>query len=342
MARPSESMEKVKETLRKTHGDNIIILEYSGSNKPGKFLCNICKNIWEVKFPSKVINKTGCPKCSRDKDKLSFEYVKNKIELSGCQLVSDHYENATSKLLIEFSCGHRGKISWRSFKDGSRCYICGIKTRSNSHRTKEENIIKFLEDNGFKFVCFPNGYKRQRESFVQYSCGKGHITNRSVMNIYKYPTCKQCEFEDLALLHTGSGNSWWKGGATEISLMGRNNIANWKKQSMMSCNYKCIITGEPFDNIHHLYGFNLIVRDALKNLNMVYDEKRNNYTEEEMLLISSEINRVHDLHPLGVCLREDVHDLFHKMYGVGDNTPDQWFEFVEKINSKEIVIGKEE
>lgn len=34
-----------------------------------------------------------------------------------------------------------------------------------------------------------------------------------------------------------------------------------------------------------------------------------------------------------VCITESVHKLFHGNYGYGDNTMEQWNEFVEKYNS---------
>jgi len=38
---------------------------------------------------------------------------------------------------------------------------------------------------------------------------------------------------------------------------------------------------------------------------------------------------VHSKYPLGVCVRKDIHVLFHRIYGSGGNTPEQWESFVK-------------
>lgn len=108
----------------------------------------------------------------------------------------------------------------------------------------------------------------------------------------------------------------------------RNNLA-WKKKSMEKCGFKCQITGKRFDDIHHIHSVNLILKETLNNLkiNPVYD--MNDYSEEQLSSILKEFRRVQDLYPLGVCLCSEVHNEFHKKYGYGGNTEEQWNEFLE-------------
>ena len=104
----------------------------------------------------------------------------------------------------------------------------------------------------------------------------------------------------------------------------------WKKNSAKNCEYKCIITGEKFNDIHHLYGMNLILKEAMSNIGMpliVFDK----YTQKELDAILSEFLVVQDQYPLGVCLSHDIHKKFHDTYGYGDNTPQQFKEFLEKF-----------
>lgn len=64
----------------------------------------------------------------------------------------------------------------------------------------------------------------------------------------------------------------------------------------------CEVTGEKTNDlvIHHLYSFNTHPELGADPNNMVR-----------------------------VC--NDIHKKFHSIYGKGNNTPDQWFEFVENL-----------
>lgn len=55
-------------------------------------------------------------------------------------------------------------------------------------------------------------------------------------------------------------------------------------------------------------------------------------------MLSEKIIEIHFRHPLGVCLKENVHQLFHQIYGQTNNTPEQFYEFVDRINSGDIQI----
>lgn len=107
----------------------------------------------------------------------------------------------------------------------------------------------------------------------------------------------------------------------------RMNITDWKKQSMKNCNYKCVLTGENFDDIHHLYSFNLMLKEAIDSTGISDKESLDDYSEEELKNILEIFKDIQSKHPLGVCLSRKVHTLFHKIYGYGDNTEEQWNEF---------------
>ena len=108
----------------------------------------------------------------------------------------------------------------------------------------------------------------------------------------------------------------------------RTNNVKWKKESMANCNYKCILSGKRFDVIHHLYSFNLIFQDTINKYNFEIKEV-SDYSNEELHLISDAFLAEQALHPLGVCITEEIHRHFHSIYGYGFNTPEQWNEFVK-------------
>ena len=123
----------------------------------------------------------------------------------------------------------------------------------------------------------------------------------------------------------GEENGRWEGGITSVYFMLRSNITEKKKKSMEKCNYKCVITGENFDEIHHLTPFNKIVDVALNSLGMER-RKVKEYSKEE---INNLVNLVKKLHnqELGVCLTKKVHKEFHDLYGYKNPTKEDFEEF---------------
>ena len=94
----------------------------------------------------------------------------------------------------------------------------------------------------------------------------------------------------------------------------RNNL-EWKEKSMKNCNYKCVLTGNRFDDIHHIYGLNLILKETLKDLNINIKETMDDYTDQELRLILDAFRTKQNNYPLGVCLTSDIHKQFHDKYG---------------------------
>lgn len=109
----------------------------------------------------------------------------------------------------------------------------------------------------------------------------------------------------------------------------RRNNTEWKIASMKNCHYKCIITGERFDEIHHLYGFNKIVDETLDFLHIDKNLVISDMDDNILSLILKTFREIQSKYPLGVCLRKDIHIKFHSMYGYGNNTIEQWNEFIK-------------
>ena len=105
----------------------------------------------------------------------------------------------------------------------------------------------------------------------------------------------------------------------------------WKLKSAKACGYKCVITGEQFDAIHHLYSRNLIIENILEEHPEYKHINFNDLPEADKTIPVECFIKEQSKYPLGVCLRDDIHILFHKKYGYGNNTPEQFLEFVKEI-----------
>jgi len=143
----------------------------------------------------------------------------------------------------------------------------------------------------------------------------------------KWNGCRLCYLD----INVGSGHVTWKGGISSLNVYLRECIDQWKKNSMANCNYKCAITGEKFDDIHHLYSFNKILREIIKECKLPVYTVINDYTEEELILLQKINIKIHNKYPLGVCISKKIHNLYHHLYG-DDNTPEQFEEFKIRYN----------
>lgn len=110
----------------------------------------------------------------------------------------------------------------------------------------------------------------------------------------------------------------------------------WKQKSMEACNHCCVITGSKDFHIHHLYGFSDIFNQFI-TINNITEQKIKAYTFEELENMCDEFVKFHDTYPLGVCVRSDLHQLFHELYGKHNNNPNQWNDFIDYIKEHKIA-----
>lgn len=333
------TLAEANKKTRKVHKEKIVILEYSPCRFKSKFLCNFCGNIW-YSFPQNVWRGNGCPACAKifKKDRFSISQVKEFLEKDGCKLISDEYKNSKTPLDVMFKCGHLGKISLESFKQGRRCLECGRKRVSLLNRIPKKDIMDRLLSFGIKHIIFPNGYENIR-SMVEYTCENGHRNKKMVRNVLYDSVCRECYLMRMSVSQRGLLGNNWQGGKTKISDYFRRLNNDWKKKSMSACEYKCIITGDRFDDIHHLYPVSAMADDAFRILKIPRKETLSEYSSDEINSIIEKIEEIQDKYPLGVCLRKDVHKLFHKMYGSTKCTEGDFQEFYELAISGKIKFN---
>lgn len=115
----------------------------------------------------------------------------------------------------------------------------------------------------------------------------------------------------------------------------RGQIQDWKNQSMKNCDYKCVVTGEKSFQIHHLYPVNQIIQDIFDNHKELEYKNLSDYNIDELKKIVELFKLEQDKHPLGVCVREDIHALYHSLFGKTNNNPHQWNVFINKLKNNQ-------
>lgn len=109
----------------------------------------------------------------------------------------------------------------------------------------------------------------------------------------------------------------------------RKHNTEWKTRSMSACGYKYVVTGERFDDIHHLFSLNTIIIDACNSAGFdISGFDPNNSSADEKKLFIDLVLQEQNKYPLGVCLSNSIHKDFHSKYGYGNNTPEQFIEFI--------------
>lgn len=133
----------------------------------------------------------------------------------------------------------------------------------------------------------------------------------------------------------GEDNGRWNGGTTPLYLSLREKITNWKQQSMIFCDYKCVITGENFDEIHHTMPFKKIVDEAFDFLNLNFNNSILDYSGSDYNNICVKLNDLHDYYGFGICLNKKVHKLFHDTYGYTHFDVNDFLHFINRIRDGE-------
>lgn len=278
-----------------------------------------------------MLNREGIVRKKEPKryyNQLAYEEVYAFIKNKDCELISKTYENARKKLKIKFKCAHIREMSFQKFKEGQRCTCENSSRYFKSVRDKTKSrVFNIFEKNNYKLV-YCSTFKHKNN--VMFVCDRGHTCEELILSLLKTEKCKICVQEDSLKRVRGSAVWNWKGGQRKLRQSISDKLGEWKRKSMINCGFKCVITGKSFDEIHHLYPVNKIISDASVKLGLDYRNRKCDYTYEESLQIALLVVEMHDHHPLGVCLRKDIHSLFHKLYGT-DNTPEQFYEFKRNI-----------
>ena len=145
---------------------------------------------------------------------------------------------------------------------------------------------------------------------------RGVMEQRNTMKLYRINK-EYAKYENLAKLFRG-------------------HIQDWKNKSMELYGYKCIFTGSKNYAIHHIYGFNKILEEVFQEVEKIMpliSDNPGDYSKDELETMIKIFQEIHNKYPLGVCVRKDIHDLFHKIYGSGGNNEEQWDKFVFDFNN---------
>ena len=320
----------------------LLSTEYVNSGIPLKLKCGKCGKIFERDFEHINRGRIWCEKCSHEiaseKNRFSLDHVIDIIRDHGCEYVQGDYKNSDSKLLIKCSCGNIFEKSLKKFTSGQdRCPECG-------HMALIKAKTKYTAEDA-KYIFSQKGYKiigeyKNAYTPVECLCQNGHKCQLILSQFLQHCSgCNQCAIE------ARSGRNHWnyKGGISLLEDNIRQALTIWKND-IRNCYKVCPISGEYGINadIHHLISLSTIFQEAVVELDIDIESKRTkisdfvNETEYKELL--NKIVQKHDFYS-GILISKEIHVLFHREYGYGHNTLEQFDEFLKqyyKISLKDI------
>lgn len=249
-----------------------------------------------------------------------------KINDAQLELLDNVFVNAKYKMkFMCLRCNSIAEINWNNIKSGRGCKPCNrTKIWSGRKMTTKDAINNIKEVNPNVLVL--DKYESYHKPMLCRCLLHEIEWTPSYGNLIKGKGCPVCGSDK----NSRENHFGWKGGVSPIYNYLRGEIRSWKKETIIKNNYKCDITGNRFDVVHHLYSFNKILIETLSNTNIDLRDKVEDYTDEELSIITKECLSLHNKYGVGVCLCKEEHDLFHSIYGYGGNTPEQYYEFKEK------------
>ena len=147
-------------------GYKLVTTNYIGALKKLEYICpkghigTICWGGWQQGH--------RCEECAILRKTTDIEFMKQKFEKEGYKLLSKEYKY-TQKLKYVCPKGHKGDITWNSWRQGSRCAKCSIIKNSGSNHYKWKNYTK-----------------DEIKQFQNYRENVTQITNQNFKKYYNY------------------------------------------------------------------------------------------------------------------------------------------------------------
>lgn len=320
----------------KSNGEcELLSTEYVNSNTPLALKCK-CGNVFYKSFYDLRNGFFLCKDCLNkyrsEKYRANIDDIIKYINDSGCEYISGEYKNTKSVLTIKCRCGNLFEKDFNHFKRGqTRCTKCGAESsRQSKFKYDLESVKDILSKRGYTLL--ENEYINCQTP-LKCRCSRGHTTN-IVFNQFLAGCsgCKICAY----INQSGENSNLYKGGESEVLDDLRKSLKEWKLKILKKYNYECLLTNSKKDLVvHHLKSFRTIFLESCEELNLPVHKKIKDYELGKYKQLKDLIHSKHTLEE-GVVLQRKVHQKFHAIYGVFDNTEEQFKEFIQNHYPKKL------
>lgn len=263
-----------------------------------------------------------------NRKRLNQDYVAMEFKKKGLKLLTKTYRNSTQ--LLEYICEkhvekgvQRG--SWSNINHQNGCGYCGDEERVRKQRLSFEVVKKRCIELNYILLTNDEEYVNSK-SALEVLC-----TRHSNLGVFKttydamryIQGCRVCYIE-----RNSEAKSYnWKGGISSIKEYLRSKIKKWRKDSLKFHNYKCLITKNVANVVHHIYSFEYLLDLCLSQTGIPVKDNISKYSVEEKKILSDTIVELHYEYGFGAALTQEMHLLFHQLYGQ-HTTPEEFWEFI--------------
>lgn len=320
----------------KSNGEcKLISTEYLNCKTPLALQCK-CGNIFYKRFNKCNNGFFICKECMNQHRSLKYrnnlQTVIDYINSTGCEYVSGEYINCNSLLTIKCKCGNLFQKNYNHFKRGQQqCQKCGAESsRQSKFKYNTESVREIL---------LKRGYKLLEDNYVNCTtplkcvCSKGHTVNIIFQQFLAGCSgCKKCQYEELKV----KNRKYDRNPEGEVLSDLRDSVKYWKNKVFQKYEGKCYLTGTRKDCVvHHLYPFRTIVDDCCKELNIPLRRNIGDYDLQQYNKLKDLVISKHTIE-IGIVLQRKVHAKFHSIYGVKNNTVEQFNEFIKNHYPKKL------
>ena len=254
-------------------------------------------------------------------------------------------DNLKSGYISSCGCYHSDKIKEKWQDEEYRQMQSELSSKKLKEKWKDEEYRQ-MKSNGMREMVKE---KWQDEEFRQMRSNKAkeQWKDEEFRQMMSNKMKQQWQDEEFRQMQSEASSEWlkeqwqdeemkwkmgYKGGITPISIYLRNLNSQWFEDCKQKTNYTCQLTGKHGCklNVHHLKAFSIIVLDAHNLHNIQIKDQVKDYTKEELHKLEEYVAEWHKDNSNAVVLCEEVHMLFHSLYGKGENTPEQFEEFKER------------
>lgn len=268
------------------------------------------------------------------KNRIDFNIIQREFKEKNCTLITteDEYKNQLS--ILKYICKEHNSIIqetyWATFKQSK--YGCPLCSHNRGIYNKYDIEYAKTVFNDCNAILLDSEYKDVK-THMKFICRKhpNTVQTTTLDNlIQKGNGCKFCRYEKIS----GENNNNWQGGISIVADYLRSQITHWKIDSMKIHNYKCVLTGIESNgsnlDVHHLYGFDMIIQELFYITNIKQKQFIKDYTKEELNILCKNCLDLHYKYGYGIVIHKLLHKIFHQSYKFGNNTPEQFKEFKQK------------